>query len=95
MHDSKFWRIAAVSFIAALLYVGHGLQSGTRGELQAPVNAAQPSGAAVQANGSSPYVYTTNAGGTQLFVWQADGKGKATCLGVADFDGRFIDRQKR
>jgi anti-sigma-K factor RskA len=95
MHDSRFWRIAAVSFIAALLYVGHGLHGGARGELPSLVNVAQASGSAVQATGSTPYVYTTNAGGTQLFVWQADGKGKATCLGVADFDGRFIERQKR
>ncbi len=95
MRDSKFWRFVAVSFIAALLYVGHGLQGGTHGELPGTVNAAQPSGAAGQTTAVGSYVYTTNAGGTQLFVWQADGKGKASCLGVADFDGRFIDRQKR
>ena len=46
MQDSKFWRIAAVAFIAALLNLGHGPQGGTRGELPATVSAAPPSGTA-------------------------------------------------
>jgi hypothetical protein len=92
MHDSKFWRLMAVSFVVALLYVGHGLHNGRRDGLPSLTNAAYAGGVAVQETGGTPNIYTTNGGGTQLYLWRGDGAGKATCIGVANFDGPFRER---
>ncbi|HEV8003439.1 MAG TPA: hypothetical protein VGP63_26485 [Planctomycetaceae bacterium] len=92
MHDTKFWRLVAVSLIVAIIYVGHGLHNGTRDGFPSLTNAAQAGGVAVQETGGTPNIYTTNGAGTQLYLWRGDGTGKATCIGVANFDGPFRER---
>ena len=92
MHDSKFWRIVAVSFVVALFYVGHGLHNRSHDGLSSLISSAHAGGVAVQETGGTPPIYTTNAAGTQLFLWKGDGAGRATCVGVASFDGPFRER---
>jgi hypothetical protein len=87
MHDSKFWRSVAVLLVAALLYIGHGPHEGSI----LPTSSAYANGSDVQALGKGSLVYTSNAGGAELFVWRADGTGKATYLGMADANGHFFE----
>jgi hypothetical protein len=82
VQDSKFWRIAAVLMIAAVLYVGHGLHNGGNNSLPSLISTAHAGGVGVF-NGR---VYTTNQVGTEVRVWNIDGFGKPIYLFTVSTD---------
>jgi hypothetical protein len=76
MHDSKFWRFAAVSFVLALLYVGHGLHGGTSDGLPSLANTAHAGGVGVVTQEGSQ-IFTASQDGKTLYQWvMTDGKAK-------------------
>jgi hypothetical protein len=69
VQDSKFWRVAAVLMIAAVLYVGHGLHNGGTEGVPSLVNTAHAGGVAGIPRTSFTRIYTTDESGTHLYVW--------------------------
>jgi hypothetical protein len=83
MRDTKFWRFVAVAFVAAVLYVGHGLHRGGNG-VPSLVNSAHAGGVTTM-NG---LIYTSDATGRTLHVWKLeDGVGKPHHLWSVDLQG--------
>jgi hypothetical protein len=69
VHDSKFWRFAAVLMIAAVLYVGHGLHNGGSDGVPSLVNTAHAGSVAAAAPAALQYVYTASEDGRVLYLW--------------------------
>jgi hypothetical protein len=85
MHDSKFWRLVAVSFVVALLYVGHGLHSGRSDGLPSFANTAHAGGVGVVTQRDS-MLYTGSQDGRTLYQWTIADKGKPKYLALSNVE---------
>jgi hypothetical protein len=83
MQSSPFWRILAVSMVAALLYVGHGLHSGGSDGLPSLVNTAHAGGVSVSTSNGAHHIYTTSEDGRVLYLWQYSPGGGASFMSEA------------
>ena len=85
MRDSKFWRIMAVSFIVALLYVGHGLHTGRSDSLPSLANTAYAGGVAVSMH-QRETLYTSSDDGRTIFQWATSDRGKPKYVAFSTVD---------
>ncbi|HEV3302962.1 MAG TPA: hypothetical protein VG055_25145 [Planctomycetaceae bacterium] len=85
MHDSKFWRIVAVSFVVAVLYVGHGLHSGRNDALPSMANSAHAGGVGVVAQRGS-MLYTASQDGRTLYQWNPTDTGKPKYIALSNVE---------
>lgn len=75
MQHSKFWQIVAVVAVAALLYIGLGLNNGPDGRLGL-VNSARANGITLANNQTT--ILTTSADGRIVYVWPQNGANDVT-----------------
>jgi len=87
MQDSKFWRVAAVLMIAAVLYVGHGLHNGGGDGMPSLVNTAYAGGVGVSTQQGS-ILYTSSQDGRTIFHWTTGDGGKPKYLGLSNTEQR-------
>jgi hypothetical protein len=88
MNESKFWRVVAVAFVVALLYIGYGLHSRSGDGFPSLVNSAHAGGVGVVPGGK---LFTSSADGQTLFVWAHD-SGGVRCVGMATAAIEGVDR---
>jgi hypothetical protein len=82
MQDSKFWRIIAVTTIAAVLYVGHGLHHSGSDGLPRLGNVAHAGGVGV-ATVRGSVLYTSSEDGKTLYMWNTGDAGRPTYAATA------------
>jgi hypothetical protein len=91
MTDSKFWRVLAVTVVAGVFYVGHGLHDPSTSplpELVSQVHAGDVA-TAVHENTARMKIITSSDDGRTIHVWTA-----SSTNGSVTFLGTFAARKK-
>ncbi|HXY33085.1 MAG TPA: hypothetical protein VEI07_02595 [Planctomycetaceae bacterium] len=87
MKDCAFWRIIAIVFTLAVLYLGHSLQNGGIGGGFSLINPVHAGGVAVQ----GAAVFTATEDGSKLYVWLPDPeRQQVKYIGMCSVNGTFV-----
>ena len=87
MKDSSYGRLIAATFVAALLYIGHGLHTDRPVEMKSIIpNATAGVGVADE---DSETLFTASADGRRIFMWQYYSSKPPKFLGESEANRRF------